>query len=207
MRCVLLLGVPLLAGCAYSADVPVSPAYDVARSYGAKIPGKWLLYVEADKLDRDTKSGQFACSAHRYPIRAAEAFRASTVASIGNQVEAVESVQSPPDAKTAAAMGARGVIIVRAEDVRPRLDVKPGFMMAHLEGTAVVIATITVNGRQGRLLGQTVEGSGFATAEAGMACEGGGKALGEAVSVAMGDAMRELAEALANSERVRALPS
>jgi len=47
----------LLAGCTYKAEVIESPAYNVVSSYGAEVPGKWLLYVDATPLARIIRLG------------------------------------------------------------------------------------------------------------------------------------------------------
>lgn len=207
MRFFLMLISVLLAGCSYSANVPVSPARDVITSYGNPVPGKWLLYVDTQGLDARTKTEQFACSAHRFPVKAVASFNASAVQAIKGTVENVEVVQNPINAEKAAQAGAHGVIVIQAESVRPQLDFKPGFGIATMAAQATVVAKVTVDSRQGRLMGQTVIGKGASTANVGVSCEGGAAALSGAVSDAIADAMRNAAEAIANSSRVRSAPS
>lgn len=192
-----------LGACAYKADVPLSPSYSVVSSYSTKIPGKWLIYVEASKLDKETKTAGYACSFHKYPIKAADAFRTSVLQTLGNLVESNEVVPAPVDGRQMRAMGARGQIVIRGEEIRPHMDVKPGFWTASMDTTATMVASITVDGVNGRLFGQTVEGTGQAVADSGGACEGGAKALSEAVSGSMTDVMRKIGEAITNSDRVR----
>jgi hypothetical protein len=84
------------------------------------------------------------------------------------------------------------------------MDVKPGFWSASMDSQAIVVASVSVEGHGGRLMGQTVEGTGFATSDAGGACEGGAKALAQAIGQGMGDVMRKVGEAISNSERMRA---
>jgi hypothetical protein len=62
-----------------------------------------------------------------------------------------------------------------------------------------------VDGASGRIFGTTVEGHGIADAEAGLMCDGGAKSLVTASSTATRDTVRKLAEALGNSERLRAV--
>ena len=193
-----------LTGCSYQTTPLESPAYNVVSSYGEKVKGKWLLYVDAAPLDRPIKTAGIACSAYKFPITMANVFTTSTRATIGNLVEAVELVSSPANAEQVAANGARGLIVVRGEELRPRLDVQQGFWSASMDATVVIIASVSVDGRSGRLLGSSVEGQGRANAEAGFACSGGAKSLEDAAGQSMTDTLRKIGESISNSERVRA---
>lgn len=68
----------------------------------------------------------------------------------------------------------------------------------------VIVSSVYVDGPSGRIFGTTVEGQGIADAEAGIMCDGGAKSLVDASSIAMRDTVRKLAEAIGNSERLRA---
>jgi hypothetical protein len=126
-------GIALLCGaCTYKAEVIESPAFNVVSSYGEQIPGKWLLYVEAAPLDRPVKPSGYACSAHNFPISAAGAFRSSVRETLDNVVDQLEVVDQPVTANQLGAYGARGLIVVRGEEIRPRLDVQPGFWTANM---------------------------------------------------------------------------
>lgn len=122
---------------------------------------------------------------------------------ITNLVETVEIVASPVDRGELAARKARGMIIVRAEQVTARMRVVPGFWTNGIESEVETMASITVDGRGGRLFGQSVSGSGQSQGDVGGACEGGAAALADAASAAMRQTLLRMGEALANSERVR----
>ncbi len=179
------------------------PSFNVMSSYGEQIPGLWLLYIDATALARPIKPSTYVCSAHNYPINASGPFATSVRQTLDNVVDQLEVVPGPVTAAQLNARGARGFIVVRGEEIRARLETKPGFWSASMDASATVIASVTVDGRRGRIYGSTVEGLGNAVSDAGFACEGGGKALGDAVSQGMGDSMRKLGEAISNSERVR----
>ncbi len=117
----------MLAGCTYGAKVEDTPAFNVATSYGAKVPGLWLLYVDATPLERPVTTSTYACSAHNFPIEVAGSFRTSVNETLSNVMEQVRLVPDPPTVGLAASQGARGVIVVRGEEVRPRMDARPGF--------------------------------------------------------------------------------
>lgn len=192
-----------LTACSYKAEVLDSPSYNVASSYGEQIPGLWLLYVDATALQRPITPTTLACSAYKYPIDAAGPFTSSVRQTLDNVVDQLEVVPGPMTSQQLIARGARGMIIVRGEDVRAALELKPGFWSASMDSRATIIASVTVDGKRGRVFGQTVEGTGNATSDAGIVCSGGAKALGQAVNQGMGDTMRRLGEAVSNSERVR----
>jgi hypothetical protein len=202
----LLFGVAscvFLSSCTYNATVTDRPSFNTLNSYGSEVPGLWLLYVDAANLQRPMKPSGYVCAAHKFPIDAGGPFISSTRQTIDNVVETVEVVEVPPTLEQVRLRRAKGLIVVRGEEIRAKLVVQPGAFSAGMEGEASIVASVTVDGTRGRLLGTTVEGSGRSDAEAGFACEGGGKALGEAVSQGLGDAMRRLGEAIGNSERIR----
>jgi len=107
------------------------------------------------------------------------------------------------DIPDATDLGKRLKLARTRAEISPHMDVKPGFWTASMDTTATMVASITVDGVNGRLFGQTVEGTGQAVADSGGACEGGAKALSEAVSGSMTDVMRKIGEAITNSDRVR----
>lgn len=196
--CALVLG-----ACTYKAEVMEAPAFNVVSSYGEQIPGKWLLYVESTALDQPMKPSGYACSAHKFPISASGSFKTSVRQTLDNVVDQIEVVNGPVTAAQLAGYGARGLIVVRGEEIRPRMDVQPGFWTANMATQVTMVASVSVDGKKGRLFGTTVEGQGLGNAEAGGACEGGAKAIAQAAGQAMKDAMRKIGEAISNSERVR----
>lgn len=194
-----------LAGCAYKAEPIAAPSYNVVTSFNEKIAGKWLLAVEAVPLNQTVKPSGMACAAHNFPLELSEAYKTSISQTLKNVFEQVENIPSPISGQEASRRGAKGMIVVRGEEVRGRLDVQPGFWTANMKTQVLIVASTFVDGANGRVFGTTVEGQGIADAEAGMMCEGGGKSLTDASAIAMKDNIRKVAEALGNSERVRAI--
>ena len=192
-----------LAGCAYKAEPITSPAFNVPLSYSSKIPGKWLLHVDASRFQDTVRASGHVCSAHRFPVDLAGAYRSSVHQTLQNVLSEVELVETPVPADQLGGRGAAGVINVRAEAIRARLDVLPGFWSANIRTDIALTSSVTVDGRRGRLFGQTVEGTGTADTEAGFACEGGAKSVSQSASDAMRDNVRRLAEGIGNSPRVR----
>jgi hypothetical protein len=194
-----------LSGCAYKAEPISAPSYNVVTSFSEKIPGKWLLAVEATPLNQTIKPSGMACAAHNFPLELSEAYRTSVSQTLKNVFAQIENVPSPVSGQEANKRGARGIIVIRGEEVRGRLDVQPGFWTANMKTQVLIVASTFVDDAKGRVFGTTVEGQGIADAEAGMMCEGGGKSLTDASEIAIRDSVRKVAEALGNSERVRAI--
>ncbi|MFC6486910.1 hypothetical protein [Nitratireductor sp. GCM10026969] len=192
-----------LTGCQYTAEPLSVAAYNVYSSYDGKLPGKYLLYVDGNKLNKTIKPSDFNCAAHSYPLALSSGFTGSVRKTFANLVETVEMVDIPVDRSELPARGARAMIMVRGEEVNGRLRVVPGFWVAGMETEVELAASIVVDGRRGRLLGTTVGGDGNAQGTAGGFCEGGSAALTEAAEQAVKETVGRLGEALTNSERVR----
>jgi hypothetical protein len=202
---VALLGALTLAGCAYKAAPVDAASYSVVTSFSEKVHGKWLLAVNADALNQDVKPSTFVCSAHNFPLQLSGVYVTSVAETLRNVFDQIELVPAPIPGDQVRKRGANGIIVVRGEEVRPRLDIQPGFWSANMKTQVVVVASVYADGPKGRVFGTTVEGQGIADAEAGMMCEGGAKSLTDAASTAIRDSVRKIAEALGNSDRVRSL--
>lgn len=192
-----------VSGCQYKAEPLPIAAYNVYSSYGDKLPGKYLLYVDASALSRSIKPSDMNCAAHTFPIDMRTGFTGSVRKTFEPLVAELQVVDKPVDRADLAAQGARGMIMVKGEELDGRLRVVPGFWQAGMETEVELAASITVDGRNGRLLGSTVGGDGNAQGDAGGFCEGGAKAMTDAAEKAMKQAVGRLGEALTNSERVR----
>lgn len=192
-----------LAGCQYKAEPTAVGSFNVYSSYEDKLPGKYLLYVDASSLNATVKPSDINCAAHTFPLELAASFTSSTRQTFANLVSELELVPTPVDRSQLAAHNARGMIIVRGEQTIARLRVMPGFWSATIETDVETVASITVDGRNGRVLGSTVSGRGTAQADAGAFCDGGSKSLSQSAGDAVRQTLTRLGEALVNSERVR----
>lgn len=192
-----------IAGCQYTAEPPAIGSFNIYSSYDNKVAGKYLLYVDGGQLNRDVKPSDFNCAAHTYPLRLDQSFRDSARLTLSNLVDELEVVPMPVDRESLKSHSARGMIVVRGEHVVPKLRVVPGFWEAGMEADVEVVASIVVDGRDGRLLGSTVSGRGTEQNGAGTMCGGGSTALAGAASEAMRMALMRIGEEFANSERVR----
>ncbi|MEW9523854.1 hypothetical protein MRBLRH8O_001668 [Agrobacterium radiobacter] len=193
----------MLASCQYKAEPLTVATYNVYSSYEGKLPGKYLLFVDGSKLDKSIKPSDYNCAAHTFPLALSGSFSGSVRQTFTNLVTELEAVQAPVGRDELKSRGARGMIIVKGEDVNARLRVVPGFWVAGMETEVEIAASITVDGQSGRLLGTTVSGDGNGQSDAGLACEGGAKSLTQSAEQAMKETLGRLGEALTNSERVR----
>ena len=160
--------------------------------------------MDATPLNQTIKPRGHACSFHSFPLELNDAFRSSALETLRNVFEQIEEIPTPIPGDQAPKRGARGMVVVHGQEVRGRLDVQPGFWQANMKTEVVIVSSVYVDGPSGRIFGTTVEGQGIADAEAGIMCDGGAKSLVDASSIAMRDTVRKLAEAIGNSERLRA---
>ncbi|WP_313192331.1 hypothetical protein [Shinella zoogloeoides] len=193
----------LLSACQYKAEPLTVATYNVYSSYDGKLPGKYLLYVDGSKLKKPIKPSDFNCAAHTFPLDLSSSFAGSVRQTFANLVTELEPVGQPVDRAELKSRGARGMIVVRGEDLNARLRVVPGFWSAGMETDVEIAASVTVDGQNGRLLGTTVSGDGNAQSDAGLVCEGGAKSLTQSAEAAMKETLGRLGEALTNSERIR----
>jgi hypothetical protein len=117
-------------------------------------------------------------------------------------VENVEMVENAPSGAAMARQRVSGVIRVTADSMQPRLTFATGFWLMAPTARMDLVANLSVEGPNGRLLGTTAEGTGSADGgETG--CPGGADALGQAGEQAMRRLVTTLAERVANSPRLR----
>jgi hypothetical protein len=193
-----------LGACAYNAPVAISPNLNVYSSYGDKLPGSYLLYVESSGLVQRVKPTGLSCAAHSFPLDVQSAFTSSVVKTMEQLVESVEVVSSPVATAELGRTGKAGMIIIRAENLRARIQFIPGFFSATADANVELSASLSVDGPGGRLLGTTAAGDGANQGGSGGACEGGATVLGQATEVALKELLGQLGERFSNSPRLRA---
>lgn len=99
----------IVAGCAYKADPIAAPAYNVVTSFSSKVPGKWLLAVEAMSLNQTLRPSSLSCSAHSFLLELSEPFKTSVAQTLRNAFEQVEEIPAPIPGDQAQRRGARGL--------------------------------------------------------------------------------------------------
>lgn len=196
----------LLSACTYSAPTHVSPAYNVYNNYGDKIPGRYALWVDANRMRGDFDVSGYVCSAHTYPVDAEVAFRTSVAKTLNQLFEYVETSATSLDRTELATRGFDGVIRVEVDDLDVDLVVVQKFWSADMKAEAEISLVFAVDGLDGRLAGGAVEGDDHARNDSGVACDGGADAIGRAVEGAMKEATEMLGERLSNEPRLRTPP-
>lgn len=192
-----------VGACAYQAPVGVNPNLSVYSSYGEKLPGAYALYISTDGFSRDVKPTGLQCSAHHFPINAADGFKQSTVKTIQQLVADLEVVESPLTTDTLRQRGKAGMIVISADSFNPRIQFTPGLWSNTAESTVEISANMAVETPAGRVLGTTAEGSGNAQQNTGSGCGDGAQTLGFATEKAIRQLLGQLGERLSNSPRLR----
>jgi hypothetical protein len=113
------------SGCAYTAQPVTMGSFDVYSSYGDKLSGKYLLYVDASAFDIDVKPPDLNCAAYDFPLPMSASFKDAAAQTIGNLVDRIEVVDTPVDRAGLVAEGARGMIVIKGEQAEGRLRVNP----------------------------------------------------------------------------------
>jgi hypothetical protein len=169
---VLAAGFALLS-CAYNTETIPTAANDTVTSYAAKVPGKWIVFVDGSALNQVVHPSDFRCAAHTFPLDFTIGFPASVRETLTNVVTQTQDSDTPVAGDAATHQGARGVISIRGESVEAELRVVPGFWSASIATDVTVTASVTIDGKSGRLFGKTLEGHGHGDTPAGVFCEGG----------------------------------
>ena len=199
----LLMMVMVLTGCAYKVETVSVPAFNTVTSFDAKVPGRWLLYIDADRLDAVLRPRDMNCAAYTFPVAMKDGFQGTIRQTLANLIESTTEISTPQSVESAKKAGNRGIIIVRGERLDGYLQVLPGFWNARLATDVTLTATVTVDSGSGRLFGQTFDARGRSETDVGFACAGGAPSARLASEDAMKDMARRIGEAISNSERVR----
>lgn len=201
----LALALSALSGCQYSAEPTTTTApIAVFVSDTQKIPGKYLLYIDASKFNQTIRSSDFTCIAHTFPVDLRSGFETAVRLTLQQLFETVEFVSSPVAPAQISGHGATGAIHVTGIKLEAKLNVTPGFLRNTMNTSVSLTTGVTVDGKTtNRLLGKTFEGNGEGQAGGGMACEGGSKALQASSNAAIAETTRRIAEAIAGSSKIR----
>ena len=191
--------------CTYKGSVDVKAAYNIYSNYEDKVLGKWAIYSDGSKFKTEkVDMDGVACSLHSYPLDAVKAFEQSAFQTFANLVENIELVEVPIAAANLSKRGFDGQIIVTGERLRTELTFIQGFWAATARARIDFTASVSAVGREGRLLGTTASDDGIGKGDAGIACEGGAKAVADGASDVIYGILTKLGERFANSNRVRA---
>ena len=180
------------------------PQYEPVQTYAPRIRGHWLLLVEPGQMNLDVQPISSSCGSYVFPLQLSEAFTLALSNGLRTVFERIEEVAAPLAGEELRRRGVTGMIVVRGQELRPRLDVQPRFFHANMQTQVALLVTVQADGQRGPLLNGNIRGEGVANISEGLLCDGGSarKSVAAAGELAVGDTVSKIVEALSNSQRV-----
>ncbi len=203
-----LMGLVLIAftssACTYKAP-PVKPqAVEIDSNFKEKIPGKFAIFIEPEKMNGQARIIGRACSGNKYVIDARDSFRTSTFKTIESLVESLENVEKPLTRAEISAKDLNGFINVQVNALEIDMQVvQPFWGRVQLDSEAEIELRVTVEGANGRLLSARIEGDERLKSHPGMLCERPAKVGGKVVRKAIKETLELLGERLSNAPELR----
>jgi len=193
----------ITTGCAHKSMVSSVEATNIYSSYDDKIQGSFVYVVDDTSVSKlqvaNTVQG-FQCSAHKFPIDATSAFKASFPKFLDNIFETIQPANSA-DGKDLS------TVVFRSERFQPSLRFIAGFMSADASATVEMAMSASVTGKNGKIFSTMVDTSRTKMGDAGGFCEGGSLVLADATRDAMKDVLEKMGERLTNAPKLRAAAS
>jgi hypothetical protein len=178
------------------------PSGSRAQWSNQRIAGKWLLAIEATALKKSVKPVS-SCSDQAISLDFNAAFAASTVSALKDIFEYIEEIHSPVVGGEAKARKAKGLIVVRADDLGARLIWEAGLFVSHVDLAASVSASVSVDIGTTRVLAAIVKGQSEAANDSRDVCSRGEQEVMEIAAAATEDAVNKLTMVLRESEYLR----
>lgn len=191
-----------LGACSYAVETPPPGPVDVVSAYSAKVPGKWVLLVDASKATAVLEAEGTRCGRADFPLDLSQSIARTTEATIRTMTEEVRLSDHPLSHAELASGGYAGVIVVRIESFHAGVKTN-GLIEARASATAEIDATIAATKNGERLVDSRQSGKGDAERDAGLDCSGAAEAAAAASDAAVDEVVRKLAEQFANSRAVR----
>ena len=191
-----------LAGCSYEVgnDAPEAPAPFLA--YTNRVPGKWLLLVDAKAATAAPQIAEPRCNQFDYTMDFTKSFEQSAVAAFGKAADEIRFSDHPLNRSEVANGGYTGVIRLSVHAFRPRVKID-GFVDAAANAETEIDGTIIVSKGGETMVDASQSGIGKGARDAGPICGGAADAMSDATIEAMQDLVRKLAEDFANSRTIR----
>lgn len=199
---ILVLGLSACVSKTYPVTVGSSPALGVYTSYEDKIPGRYALYVKAEKLMQTIKFSGSGCGAHNYPTDARAAFENSALQTLQHLMERVETIPEPIARPELDARGYNGMILIEVDDLDVVVLTIPGLLYADAIAGAKIDVDMSVEGKEKHLLGIFASSADEHRIEMGRYCSGGEMAIGTAIEGAITKVLKRLTVLLMNAADV-----
>ena len=101
-----------LAACSYPVETPPAEAVPVLTAYTARVPGKWVLIVDAAKANTTLEDAGTRCSQTDYPLDLAKIFTQTADATFRTVADDVTVSDHALSKSELMSGGYSGVIIV-----------------------------------------------------------------------------------------------
>jgi hypothetical protein len=196
----------LLAGCLAACSQPIdSPSVEsvtILSAYADKVPGKWLLLVDAANANAAPDAAGIRCSQLDSPLDLSRAFAGTAEATFKSVADDIHLSDHPLSRTELASGGYAGVVVLRVTGLRASVKTD-GLLEAHASAEAEIDGSIEVTKGGERMVESNQSGTGDAERDAGLDCSGAASAASAASGAAVQDVMRKLAEQFANSHAIR----
>jgi hypothetical protein len=197
--CIALLG---LAGCSYQID-PQSPQPPAPfMAYADRVPGKWLLVIDASAVTARPAIAEPRCDRFDYSMDFSKTFAQMAASTFEKIADDIRVADRPPSRAEVSSGGYTGVIVLRVTEFHPRMKVE-GVLDPTADADAEIVGTIVVTKDDRHLADANETGKGTGTHDAGVICGGAADAMSDASNLALQDLIRKFAERFANSHDVR----
>ncbi len=197
--CIALLG---LAGCSYQIDPQSPQAPAPFMAYADRVPGKWLLLVDASAVTAKPAIAEPRCDRFDYSMDFSKTFTQMAASTFEKVADDIRIPDHPLSHAEVASGGYTGVIALHVSAFHPKMKVE-GMLDATADADAEIAGTIVVTKDGRRLVDASETGKGAGARDAGLLCGGGADAMSDASNVALQDLIRKLAERFANSHDIR----
>jgi hypothetical protein len=191
-----------LAACSYPVEPPPAQAIPVITAYTNKVPGKWVLIVDAAKASTTLESAGTRCSQSDFPLDLSKFFAQTADATFRTVADDIHLSDHALSKSELASGGYSGVIVLSVVDMRASVKTE-GVVEASATAKTEIDGRILVVKDGERMVESQQSGSGDADRDAHIDCSGAGEAAAAASDTAVQQLMEKLAEQFANSHAIR----
>ena len=191
-----------LAACTYPVETPPAEAVPVLTAYTDRVPGKWVLIVDAAKANTTLEDAGTRCSQTDYPLDLAKVFAETADATFKTVADDVRVSDHALSKSELMSGGYSGVIIVSVSSLKATIKTN-GVVEARAAAETEIDGAILVIKAGERMVDTRQSGKGAAERDTHIDCSGAGEAASAASDAAVQDVVGKLAEQFANSHAIR----
>ena len=191
-----------LAACSSSVESPTADTAAVVSAYADKVPGKWVLLVDAAKANSPLEASGTRCSSFDDPIDLTQSLAGTAEATFKSVADDIRLSDHPLSKSELASGGYTGVVVLRVTDLHAHMKTD-GLIEARTKAETEIGGSILVTKGAERMVDASERGTGDAERDAGLDCSGAASAASAASDAATQDMIRKFAEQFANSHTVR----